>query len=49
MDAEDIKRIEAEIREGAAAELLRRSLWDAIWKQNLELEELLAREDRPGV
>ena len=49
MDAEkDIDRLEAVARETAAAELLRHSLWEAIWRQNLELEELFQRESGPG-
>lgn len=48
MDAEkNMERLEAVARETAAAELLRRSLWEAFWKQQLELEELFAREG-PG-
>lgn len=49
MDAEKfIERVEADLRMQAAAELLQRSLWDAVWKQRLELEELFQRESGPG-
>ena len=45
MDAEKyIERLEAEVREDAAEEALRRSLWEAFWKQRLELEEMYALE-----
>ncbi len=49
MNAEEyMQRVEAELREQAAAELLRRSLWEAVWKQRLDLEDLYLMDSGLG-